>query len=251
MIYRLVVLVLAVCGVAPLRADVAEVFVSSDATLYSDLPAGSLANGSGQYFFAGVNGPNNDQNIRRALLMFDLTALIPPGALVTSATLRVTVDRVPTGAGPSDFTLHAASSGWGEGPSDPTGLEGTGTTAGPGDATWTEAFFGSTPWVLAGGDFAPTASAVQSIGGVGEYLFTGPGLLADVQGWVNDPGGNFGWFLLGDETGDRNARRFISGDLGDPDAEPLLLVGYLIPEPSALALSLLGLALLRARRPRS
>ena len=246
---RLLAVLVVTAGCA--QADMVEMAVTRDATIYSDVSALPLANGSGQYLFAGVNGPNNDGNVRRAMLYFDVLGVLPVGALVTSATLRVTVDRVPFGAPASDIFLHRATAGWGEGPSDPTGLEGTGATALTGDATWTDSFLGVTAWATPGGDFDAAASASLSAGDVGAYFFAAPQMVADINAWLLNPAANLGWFMVGDETGSRNARRFISGDLGDPDAEPLLVLGFVVvPEPGVLGLVLAGVMTLVARRIR-
>jgi hypothetical protein len=39
-------------------------------------------------------------------------------------------------------------------------------------------------------------------------MWSGSGLLADVQSWVSNPANNFGWFILGDEVDSGAAQRF-------------------------------------------
>jgi hypothetical protein len=66
-------------------------------------------------------------------------------------------------------------------------------------------------------------------------------MVADVQSWLNNPAGDFGWFLMAQsESTLGTARRFAS----DEDAlgrGPVLTIDYTtVPEPSTLGL--LGLA---------
>lgn len=230
-------------------AAITEIFVTRDASIYSDASINELANGSGQYLFAGVTGENNSMSTRRALLYFDVGSVLPVGAVVTAATLRVTVEREAVGTGPSSASLHAAVSGWGEGPSDPLGSEGTGTAAQNGDATWQHAFFGGAAWTTPGGDFALSASASTTLSGLGNALFSAPGMIADINAWLAQPAVNFGWFLLVDETGQQNARRFSSRNLGDEDTAPMLTLDYyVVPEPSAMALLITAGIFLVVRR---
>jgi hypothetical protein len=56
-----------------------------DATLYED-SLGDNAAGSGEWIFAGNNGVFR---ARRALLHFDVAALVPPGSVILGATLTL------------------------------------------------------------------------------------------------------------------------------------------------------------------
>jgi hypothetical protein len=96
-----------------------------------------------------------------------------------------------------DFSLHRLNRDWGEGNSSGSGQGGT---AQPGEATWTHAKTGSEAWTTAGGDFIGIASASRLVGGLGPYAWSSPGLVADVQGWLNQPATHFGWILRGDEA---------------------------------------------------
>ena len=62
---------------------------------------------------------------------------------------------------------------------------------------------------------APTLRLVRSaaavVGGVNLYTWgSTPGMVADVQGWLDQPGANFGWILIGDETGPQTVKNFAS-----------------------------------------
>ena len=238
------VLPLLLAALQPAAAALMEFSPTSDTTLYSD--AASFSNGAGDYLFAGVTNNGTDY-VRRALLAFDFSA-IPAGAVIVSAELRLTVSRKPlTDSGLRTFTLHRATSAWGEGASNAEGEEGSGIAAASGDATWVNRLQApAQAWTTAGGDFAAVPSAVLQMGDPAPYLFNLPGITADVQAWVNGTP-NHGWALLGDETRDATARRFNSRN--DPDTGPMVVVEYLlVPEPSAAALTGCGLLCLLMRR---
>jgi hypothetical protein len=80
-------------------------------------------------------------------------------------------------------------------------------------------------------DFAATESSFQFIYGTGQspYRFEStPELVADVQGWVNNPQFNYGWMLLCDDEATLfTARRF--GSREDSNAPPRLEIEYLVP----------------------
>ena len=48
--------------------SIVEIIAGRDATIYNDPTSTPLGNGSGQYFFAGRNGENNNFALRRGLL---------------------------------------------------------------------------------------------------------------------------------------------------------------------------------------
>ena len=241
---RPVLPLLLAAALQPVSATLIEVFPSRDTTIYSD--AESFSNGAGDYLFAGVTNNGTDY-LRRALLAFDFSA-IPAGSIIVSAELRLTVSRKPlTDSGLRTFTLHRATSDWGEGASNAVGEEGSGIAAASGDATWVNRVQSPAQgWTTAGGDFSATASASLQMGDPAPYLFNLPGITADVQAWVNGAA-NHGWALLGDETRDATARRFNSRN--DPDTGPMLTVEYvLVPEPSAAVLTGCGMLCLLLRR---
>ena len=241
---RPVLPILLVASLQAASAALIEFAPTRDTTIYSD--AESFSNGEGDYLFAGVTNNGTDY-LRRALLAFDFSA-IPAGSIIVSAELRLTVSRKPlTDSGLRTFTLHRATSDWGEGASNAVGEEGSGIAAASGDATWVNRFQSPVQaWAAAGGDFAATPSAELQMGDPAPYLFDLPGITADVQAWVNGAP-NHGWALLGDETRDATARRFNSRN--DPDTGPMLTVEYLlVPEPSAAALVGCGLLCLLLRR---
>jgi hypothetical protein len=214
---------------------------SQDNTLYQD-PNGFLSNGAGPAFFAGTTSSRSA--VRRGLVQFDLSS-IPAGSTVTGATL--TLFMAQTISGPVNVELHSVLASWGEGTSFAGGGGGGGAASTPNDATWIHRHFNTDFWVNPGGDFAPGASASQSVGGVGSYSWTSAGLIADVQGWVNG-GPNFGWLVLGDESTNATAKRFSSRE--DSVNPPQLTIEYVVPAPASagVLIGALGLAARRRRR---
>lgn len=207
------------------RAEALQVHPDRDATLFED-PTGRFANGAGQWLFVGRTWDQNgiEALLRRALIRFDLAA-VPPGSQVLSAELHLLVDRVPPGAAGALLSVHRVTRDWGEGASNAPGPEGQGTLAQPGDATWLSAFHDSVAWTNPGGDFAanPVASAPLASSDGPVLVPSSPGLVALVQDWVDDPGGNHGVALLGDEQLARTARRLLSRENRNPGAPALVL----------------------------
>ena len=195
-------LAVAIGAAAPVGGDVTTVQPAQDTTLYEE--DDQLSNGAGEYFFAG-NSANEDA--RRGLVAFDLSG-IPAGSMVTDVSLRLYMSR--TQAPVHDIALHLATTTWGEGTSDASGQEGGGAAATAGDATWRYNSYPSTMWTTLGGDYASLASATTAVTGNGEYFWSGAQMVADVQAWVDAPATNFGWFVLGTETGQQTAKRFDS-----------------------------------------
>jgi hypothetical protein len=211
-------------------ATTATLFPDRDNTLFEDT-TGSLSNGAGGYLFAGATAGGVR---RRALLHFDLSGL-PAGATITAATLRLVMSQ--TSAGPQDVQVHRLQASWGEGTSNsggsPTSGGGQGAPSTANDATWIHRFFPGQPWAAAGGDFAATVSASQTVADVGTYDWTGGSLASDVQGWLGSPGGNLGWILMGEETAAHTAKRFNARENEAPGTRPQLILTYTTTTPVA------------------
>jgi len=194
-----------------------------DNTLYES-GLGTVSNGAGQHFFAGttVNGAK-----RRGVMAFTIPASVTPGTTVDSVAVVLFMSR--TRPGTSGVGLHRLLADWGEGTSDATLEEGGGTTSTLGDATWIHRFYNTQLWASAGGDFVATASATTNVGDIGFYVWSSPGLLADVQAWVDAPATNFGWLVLGDESALGTATRFDTRENPDPTVRPQLLLFFRTP----------------------
>ncbi len=202
---------------------------TKDNTLYESA-AGNLSNGSGTGFFVGrTNQIPADGPLRRALLAFDVAGNVPAGAVITSASLQLRQSQGTSFA--NDISIFRVLVDWGEaGSVSAGGGGGMGGAAQTGDATWTSNFFGSSLWASTGGDFDPVARATTTVADVGFYTWAStPGLVADVQAWLDTPAGNFGWILIGEEGLAGRAKRFATREVGDPASRPLLTIDYVMP----------------------
>jgi len=199
-----------------------------DNTLYES-STGDRSNGSGAHLFAGRTLASRGGLVRRALISFDLGD-IPSHATVNSVQLTLNVSRTPPGQDSQSTSLHKVLSDWGEGASDASGAEGSGTTPATGDATWIHTSFDTELWNSAGGDFAAAASASLSVGENDKYTWESSGMVADVQAWIDSPSTNFGWLLKGNEADDQTARRFDSRENANSSDRPTLTVDYTVTE---------------------
>jgi hypothetical protein len=199
-----------------------------DNTLYDD-GLGQTSNGSGIHFFAGVTGFGG---IRRGVVAFD-TSGIPIGSTVTSVQLRLRMSM--TSADPYPVVTHRVLASWGEGTSNAGMGEGAGTSATTNDATWLHRFYPSVYWAAPGGDFDPAVSANIVVSGTGYYYWgPTPGMIADVQGWVNDPSTSQGWILITEESFGPTAKRFDTREISTTTYRPRLTVTYLPPPPASV-----------------
>lgn len=208
---------------ASLRAETVLVDASKDNTLYEDA-SGAISNGAGGNFFAGRTGPTGGSSIRRGLVAFDFTGKIPAGASITDVQLTLHMSR--TASGSQSLSLHRLVGDWGEGSSADAGPGGQGVSATTNDATWLHRFFPDIPWATPGGDFLATSSATLAVAGIGFYTWSGAGLVADVQAWIDGTASNFGWLLLGEESVAKTAKRFDSRENAAPMSRPVLQVSF-------------------------
>jgi hypothetical protein len=167
----------------------------------------------------------------RALVRFDLVGKVPGDATITSVEMTFRVSKTPPAfsAVASTFGLHRILRSWGE------GLKGgtVGSPASAGEANWNARSFPDVLWNAPGAaaplDYSTTASGTTPISGPGPYTFaSAPGLVADVQAWLANPGANFGWILISQsEDIPFTARRFASRE--DPSNGPSLIIQYSAP----------------------
>jgi len=221
-----VFLTLAIATTFTLVAETISIAPLKDTSLYEHV-SGEEANGSGNHLFIGRNSIGGGGTRYRTLLYFDVKNVLPKGAIVTSAVLRMNMSVTVIGA--QDATIYRASRRWGEGASAAVGAEGVGTAPASGDATWLHTFYSTNFWSSAGGDFDPTPRAVTSIDGVGSYAWSSTQMVADVQAWLNNPATNQGWIILGNELSFPTAKRFDSRTHPTPANRPVLEVGFTRP----------------------
>jgi len=208
-------------GAIALAATV-EVPASRDNTLIEDA-AGAVSNGAGTSLFVG----NSNLNLRRrAVLFFDIQAHVPADARIQSAGLRLNMNQAPE---PSltPISVHRLLINWGEGTSVSGGGQGAPST--PDDATWLHRFFPDSLWNSEGGDFESNPSATISVDDLGLHIWSGPGLVNDVQLWVSHSAENFGWLLKGDESALGTARRFDSREQETEENRPVLVIEFTRP----------------------
>jgi hypothetical protein len=223
---------------------------------------GSQSDGAGPAIRAGLT---NDEagRLRRALVDFDVAGELPNSAVILTANLVLVLPCVKPGSYPTDdevelLTLHRALRDWGEGTSVADG--GQGVPATDDDATWLYTFYDSvTPgdspaWVTPGGDYAPAGVPISMWDeALLSFTWAGIDLVTDLQYWVDNPGMDFGWVLLGNESAINSAVKFGSREASE-SCVPQLHITYHAPEPGARLLAaavVLTLAALRrgARRP--
>lgn len=245
---RLVAGVFSTTVAAGAHAVIVNIGALKDNTLYES-STGAFSSGAGPTFFVGRTATGA---IRRGLIAFDIAGSLPGGAIVTSATL--TLNMSSTIAAATNVSLHRTLQDWGEGTSNAGVSGGGGAPSSAGDATWIHTFFDTGFWSTAGGSFAATSSATTSVAAIGNYSWSSAALTSDVQNMLDNPGANFGWTMVGDESAAATAKRFETRESLAANLRPVLVVEYTaVPEPASLAALGAGLLLLRRRvcRPTS
>jgi hypothetical protein len=208
----------------PASADTVYVEASRDNTLIED-PDGALSNGAGPAFFAGRTN-QLENSIRRGVIHFEVADALPRNAIIESVYLTL------HGTQANDdirlISLHRLLDDWGEAGSSRNG--GAGAPAEDGDATWLHTFYDDFFWVHEGGQFIPSANAIQEVGGTGSYTWgSTPCMVGNVRQWLKNPQRNFGWLIMGDESEPQTAKRFDSRENENPDFCPLLEINYRLP----------------------
>jgi hypothetical protein len=244
---------------AAASAAVVSIGPSKDNTLIQATnPNAQLSNGLGDIFTGRTNQDGQGVatvSIRRGLAQFDIAGSVPAGATITGAILTMR-DVMGLNGDPS-VELHRVFADWGEGTSFQAG--GMGAAATQDDATWLYRFYdaanpaSSPAWNNAGGDFSATVSASaiisDDLGGGQSFSWTGAGLVADIQFFLDNPSSNFGWLLLGDESRGQSAKRLNSSEsFTPPNVPPILQITYAVPEPSSLVLVMAAALCVMGRR---
>ncbi|MEM6297864.1 MAG: LamG-like jellyroll fold domain-containing protein [Bacteroidota bacterium] len=147
-----------------------------------------------------IAGYTNSSQRKRGLLQFDLSS-IPADAVITSASLSMTVIQRGGGSPDATFNLHRLidNYNWGEGvkvsPGGRNNNRGAAATAG--EATWNNFQHPSSAWnsvgLGAGTDYAMMPTAGVTISTAVRYEWTG--LSNDIQYWIDNPSENGGWLL--------------------------------------------------------
>lgn len=197
-----------------------------DNTLYESA-TGALSNGIGQHFFCGRLNTTGGGLIRRGVIAFDVASMVPSGSTIISATLTLNLSQ--TSSGSQNCAIHRATANWGEGTSNAPGTESGGTASTTNDATWIHTFFNTQLWTAAGGDFAAGPSAITAVNAIGSYTWSSATVTTDVQDMLDNPGNNFGWVLIGNESTIHTAKRFDTREHPTGSVRPDLEITYCPP----------------------
>ena len=207
----------------------------SDTALFEQQPDFNF--GWQQDLPAGTVGPAAATLRSRLLLRFELASAVPSNAVLRSASLRLTVTRVPDGTPVnSTFALHRMLRPWIEGEKE-GGLPG-GAQATAGEPTWNARSFPDEAWGQPGGesgiDYSTDVLSSERIQGAGEYVFEfGQAQMNHFEEWRRNPESNFGWILLSQaEAEPKSARRFGSREHSQPATRPTLVLDYDLPSIS-------------------
>jgi hypothetical protein len=221
---KTITLLITICCSSILFSQTVVLSPDIDNAMFSE---STNSSGAGQIY----SGRTNSGNDRRALMSFDVAGSIPAGATITSVSLDLNIDQAPSFAAIGIFDLHPVTTEWGEGTSIGSGGGGGGGSGGTAvapDATWLDAMLGTSAWTSAGGDFGASSAQTSTSIGTGTFTWTSAQMVTDVQGWLDTPGSNFGWILIGDETSVKSARRFGSKEQG---TAPQLTINYTCTDP--------------------
>jgi len=208
-------------------ADTVDLPATKDNTLYSTT---TTSNGAGTGMFCGRTGVAGGPTVQRSVIAFDVAGAVPAGSTVTGVTLTlVLVAWSPNNPATQTHTLHRLLADWGEGTS--VGDRGMGAPATVGDATWLHTFYATDFWASAGGDFqaAPSASASVVSQPIAHTWGSTIGMVDDVQCWLDEPGCNNGWLLMGNETDLYTAKRFATREWFLPSERPVLAIEFTPP----------------------
>ena len=135
----MVALILLLAWAGEASAATASFWPSKDNTLFESA-TGDASLGVGDGLFAGRTTQTTDL-LRRAVLAFNVAGHIPPGSVIHSASLALTVPDLVLPRPDAVFTVRPLLSDWGEGFSDVRGDESDGSPPADGDATWIHTFF--------------------------------------------------------------------------------------------------------------
>lgn len=230
-IKTILLILTAVCMAGDAAADIVTLTSVKDNTLHKST-TGAKSNGAGRYLFVGKTAESTSINLRRPLIQFDLSS-IPAGSTVTNVYFTLYCSKAIT-AGP--VSAHRCLAAWNEGITNAScnaaDDEGCGANSVNGDSTWIHRVKPGTLWTNMGGDFVATPSDTKFVEGQDLTTTWGstPGMVADVQAWVNNPATNFGWLLIGEEVADGGtAKRFNTRENSIVSTRPQLVVHFSAP----------------------
>ena len=136
------------------------------------------------------------------LLQFDLSS-IPAGSAILSATLELTLSKMP--ANPEVIGIHRITRSWTEG-----------------GATWLT-HNGSNDWDTPGGDYDAAQTSSFEASALGQHSAD---ISALTQDWLDGTYPNHGILLVPEVTPGDDSNEFASGDDNDPSVRPKLTIVY-------------------------
>jgi hypothetical protein len=217
----------------------------------SSAGSAQLSNGQGDIFVGRTNQEQNNAatiSIRRGLIEFDIAGNIPSGTTITGGSL--TMCDIMGLNGNQTISLYDVLQAWGQGSSNSTG--GVGVAATNNDATWYYTFYNaanpsaSPTWNTPGGNFSTTlsGSATDPAGSAGQLItWSSPQMANDIQNWLANPSGNFGWLMQGNESLGQTAKRLETPASNDTEGYvPELVVQYTVPTPEPYSAALVASA---------
>lgn len=208
---------------------------AKDNTIYEE---SENSNGGGEFLFVGsTDYITADYYRRRGLIKFDLSD-IPQDAVVTWASLELTVAPYNTDIVP--IRLHKLTADWGEGFQVGENEEEMGSPAFLGDATWLSNFYDISTWINPGGDgqYNESPSASGFAGDIGEVVeLSNPAMTEEIQAWIDGTDDNYGWIIIGNENQIGSVKTFYSSEsVEEPSARPRLVIEYISGQQIAVEL---------------
>lgn len=215
------------------HASTTNITSSADAGLFEFNPDNNLG---GMNFVTSGSIVSGERG--RALFRFNVATALPPGAIVTAASVTFKLGTA-RGVGQT-FDLHRVLADWGEGIGSGMNVgAGLGAPANAGEVTWNSRFHGTSAWTTPGGasgtDFIATPSASSVMAST--LAFSSVNMATDAQLWLNNSGTNFGWVILAaNESLAPTASRILTRE--DTVNHPLLTLTYELPATPPLLTNL-------------
>lgn len=254
---------------AAASADSVSIGPTKDTSMFSNNSTRTA--GGYDVFYVGVNSSGD---ARRALVQFDVAGNVPAGSTITGAAVTLYLNDWSGQGGFGDdrtIGLHRVTAAWGDGTTGSGGSTGGGgqgvNSAADGDVSWTYRSWSTTDpspphlaWSTAGGDYESTATSSLTISDSptpvtldSAHTWSGAGLVADVQAWLDGSLVNNGWLVRELENDTNLLLRFYSSEYATAGLRPVLEIEYTpLPEPASWLLLALGVgAIAGVRRPRS
>ena len=213
-------------GLIASRAVAGTINLELAADTFINSASPSNNNGHSYSIFTGTNGMGG---LMRGLVQFTMPAQLQGRVTVSSVQFGLTTQLFPGGnTGTAAIAqLRAISEGWieGNGFGNTQGTYVVGEACGGGifGATWDRPnCIGGTFWAAAGATVSASLSGSVSVpasGGTPVVWPSQPGMIGDVQNWIDTPSSNHGWRISTSTEGiSGQAQRFVSkeGEAGAP-----------------------------------